>query len=173
MPQLFLFTFSLWLLYKRKWRQYLVVFILTTLNKETSIFLSAIFLLYYVKRLDKKTFYSLLSLQVFFYLIIRFSLMWFFRNNPGDIIYPGFFEHMKEYKQHPILLLFTILLFFSILFFIKRNWENKNDFLRSATIVPVFILPLYFWGGMPMEFRVFLEALPILGVLIFSPKKLL
>ncbi len=172
LPQLFLFTFSLWLLYKKRWGWYLILFILTTLNKETSILLSVVFYIYYFKKLDKKIFYQLLLAQFSIYLFIRFSLIWVYRHNPGNIVYPTFFEHLNQYKTQPILFLLTLLLFFSVFLLTRKNWAKKNSFLKSATIVPLLILPLYFFGGMPMEFRVFLEVLPILGILIFDPEKL-
>ena len=53
MPQLFLFTVSLRLLFRRQWKWYLVLFFITTLNKETSILLTATYVIYFYKRLNK------------------------------------------------------------------------------------------------------------------------
>ena len=169
MPQLFLFTTSLWLLFRRQWKWYLVLFLITTLNKETSILLTATYAIYFYKRLSKKEFFKLLFWQLFPFIIIRIILLWVYRDNSGSVIYSNFFIHVEKYKAFPIFLAITIFLFVTIFFLVKNKWAKKNDFLRSAIIVPLLILPLYFYGGIPMEFRVFLEALPILGVLAFNP----
>lgn len=172
MPQLFLFAALLWLLFRRQWMWYLLLLFITTLNKETSVFLIVFYMIYFYTRLERKFFFKLLFGQLFLYIVVRISLLWIYRENLGDIIYPTLLIHIEQYKSQPILFMLTIVLFLSVFFLIREKWAKKNIFLKSAIIIPLLILPLYFIGGMPMEFRVFLEASPILGMLIFDPEKL-
>ena len=170
-PQLFFFTISLWLLYRQEWGWYLLSFFITTLNKETSILLAVFFAFYFLSRIERKLFFRLLLSQFFLYVLVRIPLMWMYRGNQGDMVYyPTVLIHIDQYKTQPILLFVTIALFFSIYVLVRKNWTEKDAFLRAATIIPLIMIPLYIIGGMPMEFRVFLETLPILGVLLFDPK---
>lgn len=171
-PQLFLFTTSLWLLYRQKWGWYLFLFLLTTLNKETSILLTLLYIFYFYPRLEKKHFIKILFWQLFIYFVLRSFLLITYRQNPGYIVYLAYLRHIEQYKTQPILLMITIFFFASIYALIRKNWKAKSPFLKTATIIPLLMILLFFIGGMPMEFRVFLETIPIVGVLMFNPEKL-
>lgn len=170
LPQILLITLSLRMLCRQKWASYLFWLAIATLNKETSLLLIIVFMLYYWTRVTHRAYFAILSTQGIIYILIRAILFELYQNNPGENIVWAFSYHYVQYTTEPITLIFTVILFATIAFLMVRNWYEKHEFLRTATIMPLLILGLFFVGGMPMEFRVFLDALPVMAVMIFPPK---
>ncbi len=167
LPQLFLFTLGLIFLLRRQWPLYLPLLILATLNKETSIFLVVIFALYFFRSLDRKTYIILLAAQTIIYLVVHGWFMYLYRNNPGDILVWTLNLHITQYTKYPITFLVTLFFFGGILFMVFKGWRSKPFFLRISFIVFFMMLVLFFVGGREMEFRVFIDILPIFGTLLF------
>lgn len=167
LPQVFLITLSLGFLQECDWKNYLVTLALASLNKETSVFLILVFIIYYFPRLPRKTFVMLLIGQTVTYAIIRFGLIYVYRNNPGATVYFTLKNHYDQYLSYPPSLIFTLMFFLGAGFLILRDWKRKHAFLRASSVMIVFILILFFTSGMPVEFRVFLDALPIIVLLIY------
>jgi hypothetical protein len=169
LPQIFLITLNLIFLHRGNWKKYLITFALASLNKETSLFLIMVFIIYYLPRLPRKTFVELLITQTAIYALIRVSLLYIFRSNPGAPAFLTLSNQYKQYSAYPSTLIFTVVLFSIIGFLVVRGWQRKHPFLRATSVIAVLILILFFTSGMPMEFRVFLDALPALVILIFPP----
>lgn len=169
LPQVLLVTLCLIFLYQEQWWQYLLTLAIASFNKETSLFLIAVFFIYHLRRLRPKKFLELLFAQVTIYTVIRASLLYIFRNNPGTAVLLTLEAHYRQYTTYPSTLIFTLILLFLIGFLIARDWRRKHPFLRATIVIPVLLLILFFTSGMPMEFRVFLDALPVLVILGFPP----
>lgn len=169
LPQVFLITLNLIFLYERNWKKYFITFALASLNKETSLFLIPLFIIYYLPRLPRKTFIELLVTQTAIYALIRVVLLYIFRSNAGAPAFLTLSNHYKQYSAYPSTLIFTVLFFSIIGFLVLRGWQRKHAFLRATSVIACLILILFFTSGMPMEFRVFLDALPALAILIFPP----
>lgn len=169
LPQVLFVALCLIFLYQQKWRNYILTVAVASFNKETAVFLVAVFFLYYRKRLPLRQFLELLFAQVGIYAVIRVSLLYLFRNNPGTAVLLTLEGHYRQYITYPSTLVFTLLLFALIGFLLARDWRRKHPFLRATFVIPVLILVLFFTSGMPMEFRVFLDALPALVILGFPP----
>lgn len=169
LPQVFLITLGLGFLQECDWKNYLITLALASLNKETSVVLILVFLIYYLPRLPRKTFVLLLISQTVIYAIIRFGLIYVYRNNPGATVYFTLKNHYEQYLGYPPSLIFTLIFFLVFGFLILRDWKRKHAFLRASSVMIVFILILFFTSGMPVEFRVFLDALPIIVLLIYPP----
>jgi hypothetical protein len=168
-PQLLLMTIGLILLQRRSWRSYLLLLAVANLNKETSVFLVAVFSAYYWSRLPRREFFALLAWQALVCGIIRGPIMYWFRANPGSPIFFTLPDQIRLYQSHPIGIVITLAYFVPALYLIWRRWPQKNGFLRSASVMGAIILALFFVSGYPLEFRVFLDALPVLSVLLFAP----
>ena len=171
LPQMFLFATCVLFLYRRNWIAYLVLLAVTSLNKETSFFLIVIFTVYYVRRLPGKVYYLLLTIQPVIFLIIRAVITNTFKNNPGVAMYLSTQEHINQYIAYPPTFIFTILFFGIMTYLILKDWNKKPIFLRYASITYFFVVGLFFIGGMPMEFRIFLDVYPVFGILLFPHRE--
>ncbi len=171
LPQLFLFTLGLLLIVRKQWHFYLPILAITTLNKETSIFLIVIFALYFFRSLSRKTYFILLIEQSIIYIFVHGLIVYLYRNNPGQLIYWTIEFHIQEYSQYPITFLITLLFLGSILFLVFRGWQYKPFFLQVSFSVFFMFLVLFFAAGREMEFRVFIDILPVFGTLMFPYSK--
>lgn len=133
--------------------------------------LIVIFAVYYFRRLPRKEYAILLGTQVAIFLILRAMILYAYRDNPGVTIFWSYRYHLDQYTSYPFTLIFTLILLGAIVVLMARDWQKKPVFLRSASIVFPFTVLLFFLAGMPMEFRVFLDILPVFGTLLFSPHK--
>lgn len=169
LPQVLLVTLCLVFLYQQKWGHYILTLAIASFNKETSLFPIAVFFIYYLRRLPQRKFIELLSVQAIVYTVIRASLLYIFRNNPGTAVLLTLEGHYKQYTTYPVTLVFTVIFFVAAGALLARGWRWKHPFLRATIVIPVLILFLFFTSGMPMEFRVFLDALPALVILGLPP----
>jgi hypothetical protein len=168
-PQLLLVTLSLTLMHRRTWPRYLFVLAMANLNKETAIFLVAIFIVHYWTRLPRREFLEVLAWQAVVCGGVRGSILYWFADNPGATIFYTLPDQIKLFQEHPLGLVFTVSYLSLAIFLVLRRWAQKHEFLRSATVLGLIILGLFVTSGYPLEFRVFLDALPVLGILFFSP----
>ena len=169
---LFLFTLGLMLLSQKQFAWYLVVFALATLNKETSILLTAIFVFHYWKRLNRKQFLWIGILQLAIFVMIKGSLTYYFANNPGSFVQYHLSEHLLFFRIAPVaFLVLSTVLGIGLVLLVIIGWKNKPIFIRNSTVIfaPLFVLYIFF--GFPLEIRVFLELLPILMILFLPAFK--
>ena len=169
LPQLFLVTLGLLFLLRGEWAMYLITLALACLNKETTVLLIAVFSLYYLRRLPLKTFITLLTVQLLIFSAIRILLMVLFRNNPGTPLLLTLMVHYEQYMEYPPAILINLAFFLPLVFLSLRGWERKHPFLRAGSVMFVALFLMYFIAGMPVEFRVFLDALPVVSTLIYPP----
>lgn len=162
-PTLFLFTLGLALLTRQQWVVYILVFTLATINKETSIFLTMAFTVYFYRRLERRHFVYLLGIQSIIFVTVRLLLLQIFQNNPGAAVEFHLSEHLFAVQANPLAVL-TPLAMFAVL--ISRRWQEKPEFLRHALVIvlPLGIMQLLF--GIPYEIRVYLEVFPVVLLLV-------
>jgi hypothetical protein len=171
LPQLFLTSLGCLFLLRKQWIAFLITLAVSTLNKETSLFLTIIFALYYFQRLPIRRFLMLLASQLVIFGVIRTLITHLYLENPGVPFFWSINEHIAQYTKYPVTLIFTILFLGMFLYMILRNWSLKPLFLRYASSVFFLTLMLFFIGGMPMEFRIFLDTLPIFGIMLFPHRQ--
>ncbi len=174
-PSLFLFSWALYSLAPTKdnkpklfrdWVLYFSLFTLATFNKETSIILLIPYMLVYYPRLERKKFIQFGVLQLLIYGTIKLFLFLNFSQNPGTVAV----SYWWVYKQFPVLIVLTILLFSLIFLPIARGWNHKPLFLRQALMMIVPLVLLFFLFGFPFEFRVFYEVYPVVFLLLIPQK---
>ena len=85
-PNLFLFTLGLVMVVERRWPAFLVVFGLATLNKETSILLTLVWLLDSRGRLSGRRLAEGLAVQILGWAAIRGSITLLYQDNPGAVV---------------------------------------------------------------------------------------
>jgi hypothetical protein len=169
---LFLITLGLLLLSQKRFAWFLLVFVLATLNKETSILLTVIFVLHYWRRIDRNKFLWITIIQLALFFIIKGSLTYYFSGNPGSFVEYHLSEHILFFKIAPTaLLILSLILAIGLVLLVIIGWKHKPVLIRNSTVIfaPLFVTYIFF--GFPLEMRVFLEFLPILMILFLPAFK--
>ena len=167
-PTLFLFTLGLGFMVRLRWRLFIIVFLIASFNKETTILLSLIFVVYLFRRWDliQRTFFNrLLLIQVIGSLIIRAAIVWTFRDNPGTSIEFHLFDFNLGFLLRPFSI--TAIgtgLSLAILVFFK--WNEKPVFLKRGLIILVPLMMSTLLFGLLDELRASYEVYPILVSLV-------
>jgi len=169
LPTLFLFTAGLWLMAKMQWGWFLFAFILASLNKETSILLTLIFIVYYWKRLDRESYLYLAIVQLILYGLIKAVLTLVFLNNPGTIVEYHLQDHIEIISMAPFILVLSSLSVGIVAWLAAKDWGRKPAFIKSCLVMIPPLIGLYVLFGFPFEVRVFLEALPVITLLTVPP----
>ena len=163
--QLFLFTGSLYYLYRRAWKPYLIFFTLTCVNKETAILLVPIFFLTNPRALSDAVSKRLLAAQAVIFVAARGILSIAFRGNPGHFMEFHLLDHNLNvlaigYGWSPFLLL--ALLTFICLY----KWREKPAFLRMSFLCTLpLMFVIYLFVGWIDEWRVYYEAYPTVAAM--------
>ena len=168
-PQVLLMTLCLIFLLQRRWIAYFLALALASLNKETSVLIILVFIIYYWPRLPRNSLINLLLAQTVIYAAIRAVLLYVYRDNPGAPMLITLRTHYEQYLAYPPSILITLVFFAPLIFLMLRKWKRKHAFLQAGLAMFVALLGLFFVAGMPVEFRVFLDALPIVAALIYIP----
>jgi hypothetical protein len=166
---LFLFTLGLALMARKKWTSFLAVYTLACFNKETTILLTMLYVIYFycilAIRLEKPAFIKCLSAQISIYIIARAILNFFFYDNPGTFLLGTvgvLAKHnlsMSPYSIEALAYLFIALM-------VLYKWEEKPLFLKCGLWIlpPLVVLCLFF--GFLDELRDYYEAYPIVLLLM-------
>lgn len=174
---LFMFSLGLLLMFRLQWGAYMVVFALGTLNKETTIFLSLICVLYYWHRLSRRRLLGLLSIQLAMYGLVQGMLRFVYRQNPGSAAlwhYPDQVAAIKALAlSDPFRLILMSLILMMVAALIVYRWSQKPRILRTGlAVLPMFLVLFMLWGY-PNEIRVMLEVYPIVAILVVPPQLML
>lgn len=164
---LFLFSFGLLLLFKKKWYVFYLIFILGCLNKETIILLTVVFAIHSFKcRMDRTKIIQHIALQGSIFAVIKIILFIAFKDNPGGFTVHGFWMFLRNINK--IASLYTLptlaaYIFIALLIFYK--WRNKPSFLKSGLwiIIPLICFAMY--SGYVDELRGYYEIFPIVFLL--------
>lgn len=173
---LFLFSLGLLLLLRQQWVAYIVVFVCTTLNKETSIFLVLIFALYYSRRLPRRSLIVLSAVQLAGYGLIQGIIRYVFRNNPGQALQWHWEDQVSTLRQlavnSPLQLLYGSAVLVILAMLVAYGWRSKPVFLRTAILILPFFVVLFFLWGYPLEIRAMFEVYPVVAILLLPPQLL-
>ena len=165
LPTLFLFTLGLGLMVRRRWGVFLAVYGLACLNKETTILLTMIFVLYYFpgERMGRIQFGRLLAWQGLIYVPIRLGLFYIFRNAPGSVV-----EYQLPHNFHLLArtyLLSDVFILLALILSIFYHWRQKPLFLRRSMSIMIPLLGLTLFFGFLDELRDYYEAYPVMILL--------
>jgi hypothetical protein len=170
-PSVLFITLGLILLYKRSFTWYYPLFILATFNRETTIFLTFIFLFVFWGRLGKKELTLHIAAQAFAWIIIKTILHFIYENNPGGGLFENhFFLNLTDLGKHgfyPYVATAAGVVWLPCLFFFRFV---KDEFVRRAMWVLLpFLATMMFMGNLH-ELRIYGEMIPIVltpAVIIF------
>jgi hypothetical protein len=173
-PALLFFLTGLLFIRRNKMLLYYVFFILATINRETSCFLTIIMILVWWKNRPVKIIATHAGVQLCIWLSIKIMLNLIFRNNPGTIfsetlqsnisflsnihyiqVLPGSIEVFFKY-------IFLIGNFAFIYFLILIYWKKlDNQFLRRSVIVIIPFTISMFCVACINEVRILGELIPV------------
>ena len=166
-PALCLFTLGLGLMVRKKWVLFLIIYVLGCFNKETTILLTLIFAIHFFRagKMSRRLVYRLLISQFIIFILVKLTLFFIFRDNPGSMVEFHLIDHnLKALGNISIGTVMALALIISLVFY---RWTDKPLFLRNALwiVAPLFILILFL--GYIDEQRDYYEAYPIVLLLIY------
>jgi hypothetical protein len=166
---LFFITLGMLFLVRKNWSAFLITYTIACFNKETTILLSLIFIIYYglSLKMERRSFWKLLGWQIGIFAGVKILLAVLFRDLPGVLFEFHLLDHnlpllakwLKNYS--PTTYLLTLIL---VLFFIYE-WKAQPVFLRDGMWILVVLFCLTFIMGWMDEWRDYLEAFPIVFLL--------
>ena len=162
-PQLFFFALALYVLYKQKFNLFYPLFVLVTVNKETSLLLVGVFFFYFFRKISEKKFIYLVILYVFTFLAIRVFITYLFSENEGPFLEYHFVEHNLRIRYSLIALTMNSGFFILLMLLNFLKWKTKPEFIKTSfwvIFLPTFVLTIFF--GYVDELRVYYELYPIL-----------
>lgn len=164
---LFLFTLGLALMARNKWLLFFLIYTLACFNKETTILLTMLFVIYFwccsMSRLDKPLFTRLLLVQIGIFLGVRLVLFYFFHDNPGKFVYLTLIKHNLTMAPYRIG---SAVGFLFITLTILYKWKEKPLFLRCGLWMLVPLFSLCFFYGWLDELRDYYEVYPVVILLM-------
>jgi len=161
------FALSFGLLARGKFNLYYLLFVIASINRETTFLLSLFFIVYFFGRIPFGQYCFGVIYQGLAYLIVKIIIMNIYANVPGTPLQWRPLEVITGYVDKPIWFAVFFLIFFLVLLvFSVYQWNDKPMFLRVAfsTIFPVQLI-LHILLGYSYEIRVFAEIFPIIFML--------
>jgi hypothetical protein len=164
---LFLFTAAIVLIVTGRTAWFYLLFIVATLNKETSFLLIALLLLYRARTGVNLRLLLHCILLSGIWIAVKGGLAYLYRDHPGAFVEPHLFDHnLRVPFDHTGSAVYFIAVVTMCILVIGRDWGKKPAFLRSGlliTAIPLLILHLFF--GYIDELRGYYEALPFVFLL--------
>lgn len=169
----FTFTLSLYYILSGQNLEYLVIFILACLNRETSVILILVYVVYWfyysIKLAGKVLWFiwKMTACQIYIYGLITYCLRVIFQYNDGLSVWIRPTQNLVSYVHHPYITLLHIVVFGFILWMVFRGWKYKPIAIRLAFMIMAPILFVMFLVcGYPFELRVFWETYPLVVMLM-------
>lgn len=173
-PSILFFTAGLILLYERKWILFYPLFVLATINRETSCFLTVTYVLVALGREG----YARIALHAAAQLIIWVSIKyWLYRvylSNPGGLYLWNVranVDFLGRLNAYPLFLSNLGFLWIPALIFWRRIPDRFVR--RSVAVIPIFFIGMFLVGNM-WELRIYAELAPVaLAAFLMTLKGLL
>jgi hypothetical protein len=162
MPAILFFTLGLSLLYARRWLLFYPLFVLATFNRETSCFLTLVFVLAYWGRIPLRTLVSHALAQAVLWVAIKSFLRLAFPDNPGfgafDLKFAGNMRYLADVSNLPFFLSSMGFILLPTLLLVRRVADEFTK--RSILLVIPFFLGMTLVGNLH-ELRIYGELIPV------------
>jgi hypothetical protein len=169
-PAVMFFTLLLALMVRKNWIWYYPVFIIATFNRETTCFVTLIFLFAYWKKLPPKALLAHLGSQLLIWITIKTGLWFLYADNPGalfEIFHAGssrshFWSNIEFLTSPKRVLIF--LSSFGFLWALILVWGKliEDQFIKRALLALIpFCLVMLIIGNLN-EIRILGEWLPLM-----------
>ncbi|MBG29599.1 MAG: hypothetical protein CMI31_06310 [Opitutae bacterium] len=149
-PSLFFFALGLLLLLRRKWIGYYVVFVLATINRETSCFLTVAMLCLFLTKDNLREMFYHWAAQFLIWMSLKAGLSLVFINNPGSVIeWHNMFSNFKLFRD-------------------LCNGESYDWYIKLGgnanwiffTMGGLWALVPFLWSRLPLELRRLFWVMP-------------
>jgi hypothetical protein len=166
-PALLLFTLGLTLMAQRRWRAFLLVFLLGAINKETIVLLTLVFAIHFgpwgpLPRMDRRAFVKLLALQFALFVAVKIALTLAFHDNPGGFVEFHVVHNLallrRSLHEYNAVALATGIVLALLVF---ARWRQQPILLRRGLVILPVLLVLTAFLGLVDELRDYYEAYPI------------
>ena len=163
------FAFGLGFLARGHYKSFFVLYLIATINRETTFLFTVFFVVFYLRRMPALQYLFRIGYQCLAFAFTRWMITSIYAGNAGAQFYFWPARVADDYVNQPIntvLLLSTCVL---LGYFVYRNWNQKPAFLRLAFLVlfPLLLI-MHLTVGMAFEIRVFAEVFPVVWVLIWT-----
>jgi hypothetical protein len=161
-PSILFFTAGLILLYKRNWLLFYPLFALATLNRETSCFLTVVYILVALGCEKNTRIVQHVFAQLVIWVSIKYWLHLIYLSNRGDGLCLWNYRANVDFLTHPsayrLFLSNLGYLWIPVLLF----WRRIPDLFvrRSTAVIPVFFAAMFIVGNM-WELRIYAELIPV------------
>lgn len=166
----FLFSLAIVFIATRKHVLFYLVFLLATVNKETSLLLIALFVLHESKTKTISKYWVHLMGLCFCWAVVKLTLTLIFWHNPGSIVEFTLIDHnLRMPVEHPLGFFYALAVFLLSAWLIKFRWKERPVFLRQGlmvTLMPLVVIGMFV--GYLDELRIYSETLPFV-VLLMAP----
>jgi|LAHU01.1.fsa_nt_gb hypothetical protein len=161
-PSLLFFTLGLVLLRRRRWGWFYPLFVVATFNRETTLFLTVVYLLTAWGTEPRRSVGMHLRLQLILWIAAKAALFAAYRGNPGSELVQAHVRQNLEFLSNPRAwpLFFSNLgyLWLPVLLFRRRI---PDRFLRRAALaVYPYAIGMFLVGNM-YELRIYGELIPL------------
>jgi hypothetical protein len=167
---MFFFCLSCLLLYRLDLKWYFILFPIATLNRETTFLLIYIFAVYLRDdpRINRSLYWIGIAYQAGTWFFIRLMLDHAFSGNGGA--YQLFVYDMLGFYLRSPFVFFIVPAFLLVMISAFYKWAYIPHLLRVVfSLFPILFL-LHLILGYPFEFRVLMESLPAVYVILFTKK---
>ncbi|MDP3850219.1 MAG: hypothetical protein Q8Q59_06940 [Luteolibacter sp.] len=168
-PALLVLILGIIFLYEKRWTAYYVLFLIGTFNRETTCFLTVIYLLTSFAREKTTTLAAHCGAQFVIWMVIKTMLGKIYLDNPGVngfewYVAPGVthyadnIRHLMSPMNYPVLLGIMGFLWIPVLVFHKRI---GNDFVKRSLWVFIPYFAGMFLVANFYELRIYAELIPL------------
>jgi hypothetical protein len=160
-PSMLFITVGLILLYRRKWMPYYVLFTLATFNRESTCFLTLVYLFTALGRQRHGRVAMHCAMQLVIWVAVRYCLYQLYKDNPGQPIQYGWnvnLEMLSDPANYYFVMSTMGYLWLPVLLFYRHV---RDDFTRKSLLVAVPYLAGLFSFGQVIELRDFVDLIPI------------
>lgn len=168
-----LFTWCLVFMTERRWMAFAFTFALACLNKESSILLTVVFVVFAMRSntgLSTARGAGLLVYQLAVFAMVRTAVVYAFRDNPGDTVEIHLFGHNQYVLLHPAEMSKRLLMLIGVALVGLWSWKAQPMALRHAFVVLApALLVMGFTVGMVDEIRAYYEIYSVLILMAALP----
>lgn len=167
-----LFTASVFYIYTVRIWKYLLIFVLSSINRETTfllILLSGVFWFPSFRRVWdvlKSNWLRLVLVQIVLFIGVSFIVRYLLSDAPGSSLWIEPVENILKFADQPYRFLLHVYGAIALLWWVRRGWEQKPEYLRSAfSLFTPLLVVMYLVCGQAFELRVFWELAPLVIIL--------
>jgi hypothetical protein len=161
-PSILFFTLGLAFLYRERMAPYYLLFAVASLNRETTCFLTVVYVLTALGKVRPKTILLHTAAQLAVWVAVKYVLYLLFASNPGDGLFAFRFganlEALASARGWLTFLSFMGFTWIPVLAWCRRIPDRFVR--RSLLVVPPYVLGM-FCVGYVLELRIYADLIPI------------